>query len=54
MINFKFNKPFSSFLITTEYSKLSLKERWIYALHDPGYLLLWAFAIALFTYIILR
>lgn len=38
MKNFKFEKPFSSFLISNKYRKLPLKEKWIIALHDPAFI----------------
>ena len=43
-MKYKFVKPFSSFL-DPEYFNRSLKENWIFALHDPMYLLLWVIGI---------
>jgi hypothetical protein len=38
------NKPFSSFN-----KKGTLKDRWISALHDPGYWLMWIILIILLS-----
>ena len=49
-MKFKFVKPFSTFTMNPEYYfNTTLKERWIHALHDPGYLLLWGSILVFFT-----
>lgn len=45
MKNFKFEKPFSTFLISDKYRKLPLKEKWKIVLHDPAF-------IAITTYLL--
>ncbi len=48
-MKFKFVKPFSTFTFNPEYYfNTTLKERWIHALHDPGYLLVFGSIIIFF------
>jgi hypothetical protein len=52
-MKFKFRKPFSTFNTERNYYRnTTLKQRWVDALHDPGYLLLWGCAISLLFYIL--
>jgi hypothetical protein len=50
MKKIEFRKPFSTFNTEPDYYlKTTIKERWIHALHDPGYLFLMLCVIVLFS-----
>ena len=53
MKNFKFRKPFSTFSTDPNYYlSTTLKERWIDAFHDPGYLLIVGLTLFMFCALI--